>query len=74
MLAHHQMVPTFAQSSLTQGGVPFALKDGSNGIIAPEARRTYDHIVHTAVGIFPSKGLTGKLFDTSAGLLLNRTH
>lgn len=44
---------------LARGIVPFAFRDGTTGIIAPEARRAYDHIIHFRVGNFPSSGLTG---------------
>ena len=53
------MEMSLPQSSLTQGGTPFALKDDTTAIIAPEARRTYDHIIHFRVGNFPLRGLTG---------------
>lgn len=58
------MESTFSQRSLTQGGIPFTLKDGTTGIIAPEARRTYDHIIQTRIGRFPLQGLTGLSLDT----------
>ncbi|KAL8669821.1 MAG: hypothetical protein Q9168_005612 [Polycauliona sp. 1 TL-2023] len=47
-----------AQSSLAKGGIPFALNDGTTGIIDPESRRTYDHIIQTKIGNFPLQGLT----------------
>lgn len=53
------MESTFPQSSLAQGGMPFTLKDGTTDIIAPEARRNYDHIIQTRIGNFPLQGLTG---------------
>ena len=53
------MESTFHQSSLAQGGMAFSLKDGTAGVIAPEARRNYDHIIQTRIGNFPLQGLTG---------------
>ncbi|KAL9127852.1 MAG: hypothetical protein Q9217_003343 [Psora testacea] len=61
------MGSTVHETSLAGGVVPFALKDGTTGIIAPEARRIYDHIIHFRIGNFPSNGLT----DTQASLILS---
>ncbi|KAL8777842.1 MAG: hypothetical protein Q9213_007686 [Squamulea squamosa] len=64
------MDSTLPQTSFTQGGIPFTLKDGTTDIIAPEARRTYDHIIHFRIGNFPVQGLT----DTQANLILSGSH
>ena len=48
-----------SQSLLFGGTLSFALTNGDTGIIAPEERRTYDHIIHSNVGAFPAAGLTG---------------
>lgn len=47
------------QSALAGSVLPFALEDGTTGIISPEEKRTFDHIIYANVGDFPTHGLTG---------------
>lgn len=54
------MTSTTSESLVSPGGVTFSLRDGTKGIIAPDDRRVYDHIIHVKVGTFPSDGLTGQ--------------
>ncbi len=68
------MESTFSQRSLEQGGIPFTLKDGTTSVIAPEARRTYDHIVQTRIGNFPLQGLTGLSLDTQPTALVSHAN
>ena len=53
------MAMTTSQNLLANGVVSFTLKDSTTEIIAPEALRTYDHIIRSRIGNFPSNGLTG---------------
>ena len=46
--------------------VTFILKNGTPGIIAPEARRTYDHIIRLIIGEFPLLGLKGQFLSPEA--------
>lgn len=48
------------QNAIARGVLSFTLEDGTTGIISPEERRTYDHIICTNVGVFPTHGLTGQ--------------
>lgn len=63
------MASTISESLINPGGVVFSLKDGTKGVIAPEDRRIYNHIIHVKIGHFPSNGLTGQLLVLMTELL-----
>ena len=54
------MASTTFESLVSPGGVTFSLRDGPKGIIAPDDRRIYDHIIRVKVGTFPPDGLTSQ--------------
>ena len=58
-----------SQSALVGGVLPFALENGTTGVIAPEERRTFDHIIYVNIGDFPTHGLTGQLLSLGTDVL-----
>lgn len=65
------MASTISDSLLSPGGVTFSLRDGTKGIIAPDDRRMYDHIIRVKIGNFPSEGLTGQSLMLITGISVN---
>ena len=43
--------------------VAFTLQDGRKGLVAPEARKTYDHIVRSRVGPITSGDFAGRYYS-----------